>query len=63
MLTDEKITQFQILYKNRFGKEISRKEAYEMGIRLIQLVRLIRKPTTNNNLENSQKCNLQKEPL
>jgi hypothetical protein len=32
MLSDEQIKKFQMLYKNRFGKEISREEAYEKGV-------------------------------
>lgn len=46
MLTDEQITNYQTLYKNRFGKEISREEAYEQGVKLIRLVELIYKPMT-----------------
>ena len=48
MLTDEQITKFQALYKNRFGKEIGREEAYEKGIKLIRLVRLTYKPMTED---------------
>ena len=44
MLSDERITKFQTLYKNRFGKEISREEAYEQGVKLVRLVKLIYKP-------------------
>lgn len=46
MLSDEQITKFQTLYKNRFGKEISREEAYEQGAKLIRLIELIYKPMT-----------------
>lgn len=46
MLTDEQITKYQSLYKNRLGKEISREEAYEQGVKLIRLVELIYKPMT-----------------
>ena len=46
MLSHEQITQFQTLYKNRFGKEISREEAYKQGAKLIRLVELIYKPMT-----------------
>lgn len=46
MLSDEQITKFQTLYKGRFGKEISREEAYERGVKLIRLVELIYKPMT-----------------
>lgn len=46
MLSEEQITQFQILYRNRFDKEISREEAYEQGTKLMRLVELIYKPMT-----------------
>lgn len=46
MLSDEQITSFKTLYKNHFGKDISREEAYEKGTRLIRLVELIYKPMT-----------------
>ncbi|OHB23135.1 MAG: hypothetical protein A2939_01930 [Parcubacteria group bacterium RIFCSPLOWO2_01_FULL_48_18] len=44
MLSDEQIIKFQTLYKSRFGKDISRGEAYEQGAKLIRLVELIYKP-------------------
>jgi len=46
VLDNEQITKFQTLYKNRFGKKISREEAYEQGVKLIRLVELIYKPMT-----------------
>lgn len=46
MLSDEQITKFQTLYKNRFGREISREEAYEKGAKLLRLFELIYKPMT-----------------
>lgn len=46
VLDDEQITKFQTLYKSRFGKEISREEAYEKGIKLMRLVELIYQPMT-----------------
>ena len=55
MLSDEQITKFQALYKNRFGKEISRAEAYEQGAKLIRLVELIYKPITEEDYSLLQK--------
>ena len=46
MLSIEQIIKFQTLYKSRFGKEISREEAYEQGAKLIRLIELIYKPMT-----------------
>ena len=54
MLSDEQITKFQTLYKNRFGKEIIREEAYEKGAKLIRLVELIYKPMTENEYQRLQ---------
>lgn len=55
MLSDEQITKFQTLYKNRFGKKISREEAYEQGVKLIRLVELIYKPMTKEEYKIVQK--------
>jgi len=55
MLSDEQITKFQTLYKNRFGKEISREEAYEQGAKLIRLVELVYKPMTEDEYKQLQK--------
>lgn len=55
MLSKEQITKFQKLYKNRFGVEISREQAYEKGIKLIRLVELIYKPITKDDYQKLQK--------
>ena len=55
MLSNEQITKFQTLYKNRVGKEISREEAYEQGVKLIRLVELIYKPMTKEEYKIVQK--------
>ncbi len=54
MLSDEQVTRFQTLYKNRFGKEISREGAYEQGAKLIRLVELVYKPMTENEYQQLQ---------
>lgn len=55
MLSNEQITKFQMLYKKRFGKNISREEAYEKGAKLIRLVELIYKPMTETEYQELQK--------
>jgi len=55
MLSDEQITKFQTLYKNRFGKEISREEAYEQGAKLIRLIELTYKSMTEDEYKQLQK--------
>lgn len=54
MLSDEQIIKFQTLWKNRFGKDISREEAYEKGVKLIRLVELIYKPMTEKEYQQLQ---------
>ncbi len=54
MLSHEQITNFQALYKNRFGREISREEAYEKGAKLIRLVEIIYKPMTETEYQHVQ---------
>jgi len=63
MLSDKQITKYQTLYKNRFGKDISRKEAFDMGVKLIRLVRLIYKPMTENEYQKLQERRRQTSDL
>lgn len=51
MLSDEQIKKFQALYKEQFGEDISREEAYEQGIKLIRLFELIYKPITEEDYQ------------
>jgi len=55
MLSDSQIKKFQALYKTRFGKEISREEAYEQGAKLIRLVELVYKPMSKTEYRQLQK--------
>jgi len=51
MLSDEQIKKFQALYKEQFGEDISREEAYEQGAKLIRLFELIYKPITQEDYQ------------
>ena len=55
MLSDEDISEFQALYKKHFGKEISREEAYDKGVRLIRLIKAVYKPMTKDDYDAVQK--------
>ncbi len=46
-LSDQQIQKYQMLYKNHFGLEISRKDALEQGLKLINLVRIVAKNYKN----------------
>jgi hypothetical protein len=54
-LLDTDITKFQELYKSEFGKEISREEAYEKGMKLLRLMSIVYKPMTEDDFEFIQK--------
>lgn len=38
MLTEKQILDFQKIYKEKFGKEISKEDAYKQGQKLINLL-------------------------
>ena len=40
MLSAEQIKKFQILYERRFGQPINEQQAYDMGVKLVTLVKL-----------------------
>ena len=41
VLSDEQIREFQAIYKEHFGTEISKEEAYTNGLKLLQLIRIL----------------------
>ena len=54
VLTDGDIKKFQTIYKEQFGKEISKEDAYEQGIKLLELMKLIYKPMTEEEMKSVQ---------
>ena len=54
MLSDEQIKKYQTLYKSRFGREISREEAYEEGAKLVRLIELVYRPMTEEEFRSLQ---------
>lgn len=48
MLTENQILKFQKIYKEKLGKDISKKEALEKGLKLINLLEIIIDNSTNN---------------
>jgi len=63
VLSDEDIIKFQSLYKSELGIEISREDAYERGIKLLQLVSTIYKPMTQKEFDFIQKHRSETLPL
>jgi len=55
IISNEKLDKFIMLYRDRFGKDISRKEAYNKGIKLITLIELCCSNKQNNQKENNYK--------
>jgi len=54
MLSNQQVSEFQRIYKNRFGKEISREQALEQGAKLLRLIELIYRPMTETDFEKLQ---------
>ena len=52
MISEGMVKKFRKLYKEKFGKEISKKEAYEQGIKLLKLVQVIYRPLLKKNTNN-----------
>lgn len=46
-ITDEKIEEFRKIYKEEYGEEISREEAYERAVKLLQLMKIAYRPFRN----------------
>jgi hypothetical protein len=55
MLSNEQITKYQALYKNRYGRKICREEAHEQAAKLIRLVELVYKPMTKEDYKQFKK--------
>ena len=53
-LGKEAIEEFKEIYRKEFGGEISDEEAYEMGLRLINLFKLIYRPIPGDNQKEQQ---------
>ena len=62
VLSDEQVETFRRLYFKRFGKEISKEDAYEQGIKLISMLKLIYKPMELEEYEATQKRRLEMLP-
>lgn len=54
VLSDENIIAFQKLYREHFGKDISKEDAYKQGVKLLKLVSIIYRPKTSVEFEGIQ---------
>jgi hypothetical protein len=54
VLSDEDILSFQAIYRKRFGREISKEDAYEKGIKLLRLMSIVYRPMTEAEYQNLQ---------
>lgn len=62
-LSDDDIAKFQMLYKSRFGTEISKENAYSQGIKLLRLMSIVYKPMTQEDYELVEKRRKETLPL
>ncbi len=63
MLSSDQIQKFQAIYKNRFGRLLTEKEACEKGSRLIRLMEIIYRPMTEAEYKLLQKRRREKSGL
>ena len=54
MLTESQVKKFQEIYREKFGLEISRKDAYAKGIALMRAMEIVYKPMTKAEHEELQ---------
>lgn len=50
LLSDKHILEFQEMYKRHFKEDISKEEAYDKAIKLIELVEIVYQPLTEEDL-------------
>jgi hypothetical protein len=60
MLTEKQVEKFQKIYRERFGKEISKADALEKGIKLVRLMDIVYKPITIQEFEKFIRRKLEK---
>lgn len=54
-MTDKDIEDFQELYRKNFNKEISKSEALEKGLKLLNLMKAVYQPMTQEQYDAIQK--------
>ena len=54
-ISDQKIEQFQQLYLEHFGRQISKEEAYQKGTKLVRLISTLIRPEPLNYNEQRSK--------
>jgi len=55
MISKESLGEFKKIYKEEFGEEISDQEALEQATKLLRLVEIVYKPTTQEEYDKIQK--------
>ena len=63
MLSDEQIKQFQALYKDAFGLEISKEEALSKGTKLVRLFELVYQPITKGQYNKYKNYEITREKI
>lgn len=59
MLSGKQITEFQMLYQKHFGKKISKDEACNKGINLINLIQTVCCPNNQQDQKENNYKNIQ----
>lgn len=59
MISNERVQEFKMLYKNRFGKELCDAEAREKASALVRFLKIIYKPMTKEEFDELAKRRLE----
>ena len=51
VLSDADLERFRDIYREQFGKEISKEDAYEQGIKLLGLMTAVYRPMTQEDFD------------
>jgi len=60
-ITDKDITEFQALYKARFGKDIDRTEARDKLLKLVRQMEIVYQPITKKQVKDLKEKDAKKQ--
>lgn len=59
IISDEKLEEFRNIYRERYGKDISKQDAYALAIKLVRMISVIYTPMTEKEYLTTHKRGLE----
>jgi hypothetical protein len=53
MLSDEMVEKFRKIYQDQFGETLTKEEAYDQGLKLLRMMKVIYRPLPKETKEQS----------